>query len=61
MNWEKTLGTIALAAITGFIVLDLISSPNTAPIISQLSNGVVSESNLLAGNYAAGYKHNPTA
>jgi hypothetical protein len=63
VNWEKVVTLIVVGGISAIIVLDLLSSPNTAPIISQLSNGTVGETNLLVGNYNTrqGYVHNPAA
>ena len=63
MNWEKVVTLIVVGGISAIIILDLVSSPNTAPIISQLSNGAVGETNLLVGNYNTrqGYVHNPAA
>ena len=61
MNWEKVIGLIVVGGISAIIILDLVSSPNTAPILGQLSNGAVSETNLLVGNTPSGYKHNPSA
>jgi hypothetical protein len=61
MNWEKTLSLIIVGGISAIIILDLVSSPNTAPILSTMSNGAASETNLLVGNIPNGYKHNPSA
>ena len=61
MNWEKVIGLIVVGGISAIIILDLVSSPNTAPILGQLSNGATNETNLLVGNTPSGYKHNPSA
>ena len=61
MNWEKTVSLIIVGGISAIIILDLVSSPNTAPILSTMSNGAASETNLLVGNIPSGYKHNPSA
>ena len=61
MNIEKVLVIGVGGAITALIILDLVSSPNTAPILGQLSNGVSNETNILAGNIPSNYRHNPTA
>ena len=61
MNWEKTVSLIIVGGISAIIILDLVSSPNTAPILSTMSNGAASETNLLVGNIPNGYKHNPSA
>lgn len=61
MNWEKTLSLIIVGGISAIIILDLVSSPNTAPILSTMSNGAASETNLLVGNIPSGYTHNPSA
>ena len=61
MNWEKILSLIVIGTFSGIVILDLVSSPNTAPILSTMSNGAASETNLLVGNIPNGYKHNPSA
>ena len=61
MNWEKTVSLIIVGGISAIIILDLVSSPNTAPILSTMSNGAASETNLLVGNIPSGYTHNPSA
>ena len=61
MNWEKIVGSVIVGGFAAIIILDLVSSPHTAPIISTFSNGVSNETNLLVGNIPKGYTHNAAA